>query len=532
MTKKNNNKGAGSTVAVQVKARQSAAKQQNTKQRITVTGNSLANVGLGVYHSTDTMNDYIDCVTEPVEYLTGSRTVPAPPNAVGTTVAPLKATGSVDWLADSPLITQAGLASTTQVGGTVIATNTPGETRLLVSGRAASSPYAAFSLETFVPILQPSSVNVDGTLVTPIFFYADGVGELIASFSEVTGAYLMAMPNLAGTRAFPVNVPLGSTRGMNFVVDAPDAKGIVQVSLDYYNGSVWTNAVDLNLTPGSGSGTWTPADGVVIRALRIACASSTIQMLRVECNLVCTDAETYFSALSSVYLLAPVKSLFSGPIASGYIKSFYRIAMGEVITNVTKIIDMSSVIYGVSSQRFAGFYNAEGDTLADMISNSQINFGTFPASEGISGWFQPAMLEPFPLPFDERGFGSDARLYYVQSPADNAQSFRIAYATAIGAIGVRSALTQYVMPSYPAYWAIVCNAFGIVNPISCNPGHLSMAREVTRALGGWLKKPENRNKLVTGAITAADLVSKLTASIAPRVSGAASQASSVLGYFR
>lgn len=513
--------------------RPAAKKQEQARQgRITVSGNELVKVGLEVYHRSDSMNDYIDCVCEPLEYLTSNRPLPAPPNAVGTTVAPLRANGSIDWICNSPLITQTGVSSTSLVGGTVLATNTPGDTRILVSGRAAAGPYAGFSLETIVPILQVSPVNVDGSLTTPNYFYADGVGNLIGSLSEAADAYLMAMPNLAGSRAFPVNVPLGATRGMNFVVDAPDAKGIVYVSLDYFTGSAWTNAVSLNLTSGSSSGTWTPADGTVIRAIRISCASSTTQMLNIECNLVCTDAETLLAALDSPFLLAPVISLFKEPIKNGYIKLYYPIAAGEVITNVTKVIDQSSTIYGMSSQRFAGMYNSNGETLADLISNSQVNFGTFPASQGISGWYQPAMLQPFPLPFDTRGFGSDARLYYIQSSSDNAQSFRIAYATAVGAIGLRSAMTTYVMPSYPAYWPVICNAFGVVNPISCNPGHLSMVREVTRALAGWLKKPENRSKLVNGAVTAADVISKLTASVAPRVSGLASQAGSALSYLR
>jgi hypothetical protein len=478
------------------------------------------------------MKDYIDCVADTVEYCSGTRPLPLSPNAVGTTVAPAKQTGVATLAAvNYPYNSKAGY-DTSKRAGMVLATNGPGETRLLVSATGACGPYVGFTFDGVIEILTPSSLDGGGTPIDPNYYEARGIVQGSAFAGTIPNCYCVMQPDTSGSYALVATISNAQAGAFAVYASCADAVGLVTLYVDRFDGRNWTELTAFSLVGGSGEGGVLTAVGDVHTAYRFRAASDSAQILKVEINVVSTDADTSWICPASPNNLLPTKSLFADSISAGQIKEYFPVSAAEIITNTSKVIDQNGVGYAVSTQRYGSLFNSPGDTIPEIITNSQINYITMPAAEGLSGHSVPAMFQPFPLPFHNRGFGSDCRLYYFESAADAPQNYRISYATVISAIGVRTPMTPYTLSNYPAYWPLICNALALVNPMDCNPGHMAAASKVLKQFGNWIMKPENRKSLVEGAITAADVISMISASVAPRVSGAAKQASGALSYLR
>lgn len=480
------------------------------------------------------MRRYLDCITEPTEYLVRNNELPLPPNATGTPVCPLKDNSVVNMDTSVPMCLYSnGTASTSESGLLCIATNTPGKTRFLYSDPSSSSSLLVdLALDSVVNILRESEVNTSGGLTNPSIYYADGIMEG-SKFGSAGDTFIACNPAIGGTRAWPMTINNATSRTFGIQIDVPNVQGIAECTVDLMVNSAWQNIATISLASGSGSVDWTMSDTFgSVTAIRIGFAASTAQVLKFEFNMFAKSANAVFSIPKVMNRLTGITTLFKTALQDGTILSYYPVAAGEVITNVTNVTDQGQIMYALSSQRYAGIYVNAAQTWPDLFGQAQVNWYKGNAALGASGWYQPAMLEPFPIPFSARGWLSDARVYFVSNPPNKIQSFAVSISTCIGAIGLRTATTQYKVPQYPHYWPVICNAFALTNPMSCNPGHLAAFSKVAKSLANWLKQPENVGKVLTGAADVAEVVQKLTASVAPRVSGLAGQVKTGLDYIR
>ena len=475
---------------------------------------------------------YVDLISNPVEYISDARNIPRNPNSAGTTTFVGSACNTIDFRANARVLSPTGI-DTSKAGGLIVATNGVTGERLLVTAGADQPLITQLNGEFIVQVVKETAITTGDAWTGSIEDnFVDGIVECGVN-SSTTECYVAALPNLSGRPAFWLANQTTAATSFSYNVRIPEYIGNVEFILYTLSGGVWTAQVTSNLAGAtSKTGTWNTTGNNEFEAMAFSLVSSVQQQVKLYLNLY-ANTSTSLYIFQHTNLLVPVTSQFQPEINSDALREYWPTAAGEVITNVTNPLQRQGTAYGVSTQRFAGLYNAnDARNMAELITYNKIHYYSGEAAHGLSGHSIPRYMQPEPLPFHFRGYAGDCRMYYIESASANPQEFKITFATAVCALGKRTSSISYGVTHFPKWWDQVVLAVAYINPISCNPGHSAMFGKAMKYIKEFISNPDNIRSIIDGFITGGEIAEMALASVAPRISGAAGQASSLLKLLR
>lgn len=475
---------------------------------------------------------YIDMISNPVEYIADDRNPMRNPNSAGTTTFVGSYITTLEHTVDCPYVSSDGVVSGA-LSSIFLATNGVTQERFLRSRAADLSGIVQAEGQFVTQVVIQSPMTTSDGFTSNSNNFTEGIISMTADGSAEEN-FLASLPDYYGRPAWYMTNRTDQETAINFRFRCPNYVGNFQFLVYFRKSGVWSAAADITvnlLGQTAGLGSYSTAADNEWDAMAISVISSHQQELHFEVNFYATSTHTSVFVPRHQNLLTGISPQFDSEINANVLREYWPCAAGEIITNTTASLTAQGTAFGVSTQRFAGIYNASGaKSMAELITKNKINFYTGPAKSGLSGHSVPRFGQPDPLPFHYRGFASDCRLYLMIS--SEPQNLTIKIGTSICALGKRTGSIAYGVTHFPPWWPMVVQAVAYINPMSCNPAHSEMFGKALGYIKDFVSHPENIGKLVDGVITAADLASFALESSFPRASGLANQASTVLKQLR
>lgn len=455
------------------------------------------------------------------------------PNSAGTTTFVGSYVTTLQHVADAPYLASSGMSAGVY-SALFLATNGVTQERFLRTRANDVTSIVQVEGQFVTQLVNQTPVSVsDGFSSTVNNNFVEGIISLTANTSAEE-TYLASLPDYFGRPAWYMTNKTASATNFGVRIRCARYVGNVLFNLHFRKAGTWSSTPDVSLnlmgqTYVAGSLSTTADDEW--DALSISVISSHQQEIEFELNIYANSTNTSITVPRHQNLLTGISPQFDSEINQFVLREYWPVAAGEIITNTTAPLTKQGTAYSVSTQRFAGIYNAAGaSSMDELITKNKINFYTGKAADGLSGHSVPRYGQPDPLPFHYRGYSSDCRMYLIISPEK--QSLSIQIGTSICGLGKRTGSIAYGVTHFPPWWPMVVQAVAYINPMSCNPGHSAMFGKALSYIKDFVSQPGNVTKLVDGVITAADLASFALESSFPRASGLANQASTVLKQLR